>query len=160
MDNSTEILINLWLIPGISVICVTLSILVLRPLLRTSDFFGSSSFRSRRIKKRGYENRAARRINTNDLRVDVSDGTALFTGLACNISRFGICIMGLPEKVFQKAERLAIVVDYNNRSYSLHVKPVWQFNCESGKQIGASIEYAPREWRDFVDSCGAFLSSR
>ena len=156
MTYLPSLIVCLWLLPIAGLVfillvllCVSFSLHIARPL------FGSSETRSQRRKIR-HEKRAHRRVYADDLKVDVSDGIDFFNGIVCDISKLGICIMGIPEKLFKKTDRLTVVVDSQGETYAFHVMPRWQRSGVAGRQIGASIEYAPDGWYEFVKDKSSF----
>lgn len=156
MNNVPDLIVGLWIIPVIVFVIIPLVLLCAFLCVQVVSYLIVPSVRHGLTRAIRSEKRAHRRIHANDLRVDVSDGVNVFNGLVCDISKLGICIMGIPEKLLERVDRLAVVVDSQGETYSLHVMPKWQKSMSSGRQIGALIEYAPDGWYEFVKNQGRF----
>ena len=160
MNNTAALIVGLWILPVVLFVAVPLAVLVVSISMQLASLMLTpASVRKKRLISKK-EKRIDRRVHADDLQVSVSDGIDMFTGLVCDISKLGICIMGIPEKMFGKSERLAVVVDGGSETFSLHITPKWEKKCQSGRQIGAFIEYAPDGWGDFVRGKGAFSPVR
>lgn len=81
---------------------------------------------------------------------EITAGDTTCTGLVCNISRLGISLKHLPDIFFDKMDKLTIVIRGDGGDQNLSVRPKWVLNTESGKQIGAKIDNAPPDWRQFL----------
>ena len=160
MNDVPVVVVGLWLLPVVVFFIIPLAILVVAVSMELASLMLAPSSIGKKVRTGKREKRIDRRIHADDLQVSVSDGIDMFSGLVCDISKLGICIMGIPEKMFSKAERLAVVVDGGSETFSLHVTPKWERDCQSGRQIGALIEYAPDGWGDFVRGKGAFSPVR
>ena len=160
MDNVSALVVGLWILPVLIFMAVPLVILVVAVSMKLASLMLAPLSNGKEVRMGNREKRADRRIHADDLLVSVSDGVDMFTGMVCDISKLGICIMGIPEKMFRKAERLAVVVEGGPETFSLHVTPRWQKEYQSGRQIGAFIEYAPDGWGDFVRGKGGFSPVR
>jgi len=103
------------------------------------------------------ENRNKRRdprLNISPIAVKVTDGDHFHTATIKNISRIGICLKNLPEKLFNKADRLTVIIKEKEKNHhTLRVQPVWATTGASGQKIGARIETASSEWLHFIKQC-------
>jgi len=159
MNSISHVIIGLWILPVAVNIFLPLIILILWLVILAPAHLRAKAGARTAARKIISENRCDRRIHADELRVTVSDGVNLLTGLTCNISRLGICIMGLPDKLAPRADHLAVTVDRYGETYSLQIKPRWEENVTSGKRLGAVIEYAPSGWNDFVRKRSRFMAA-
>ena len=81
---------------------------------------------------------------------DISDGINSCTGVACNISKFGLGVMNLPEKFFTEAEKLSVVVNGHGNNYKMQLTPKWTSVTGSVKCIGGEIDNIPTGWTEFI----------
>jgi len=96
------------------------------------------------------DKRKNKRIEVEDLTVDVSDGVGFCTGSASDISKFGLCLVNMAKKLGKDADQLTVVISGKDRVFKMKVKPRWREDVGMGKKIGAEIEKAPWEWTEFV----------
>lgn len=94
--------------------------------------------------------RKNKRVDVDDLTVDVSDGIGFCSGSAKDISKFGMCLVDMAKKLGTDAENLTVVISGKNRRFKMKVKPKWQEEDGLSKKIGAEIDNAPWEWTEFV----------
>ena len=151
MDNVSGFIVGLWFLPMMLNIVLPLIMLSVWLVVQAPAKLGLGVTKQSTHSEDVQEKRIGKRVNMADIRVDVSDGFNQLTGLACNISKMGICIKGLPEKVFKQAEQLAVIVENKGEQFSLEVTPRWEIIKESSKRIGAKIESAPVGWLEFVE---------
>ena len=81
---------------------------------------------------------------------EISAGELTCSGLVCDISRLGISFKHLPDKFFDKMDKLKVVIRGYGVDHILLIKPKWVSVTESGKQIGAEIDDAPPGWSQFL----------
>ena len=151
MINVPGFIVGLWFLPMMLNIVLPLVMLACWLVMQVPAKLGAQEKSQDNRSESVSEKRTCRRVHASDLRVDVSDGVERLSGLACNISQMGICIWGLPEKVFSKAERLTIIMEEKGTRFSFDVLPKWETIMESGKRIGARIDSAPEGWLEFVE---------
>ena len=156
MNETPVLIVGLWILPVLFLVAVPLVVMLMKAGMKLATLMLTPSATEKKVRVGAREKRGDRRIHADDLQVSVSDGIDMFTGLVCDISKLGICVMGIPGKMFRKSERLAVIVESGSETFSLHVTPKWQKHYESGRQIGAYIEYAPDGWNDFVKGKGRF----
>jgi len=159
MNNISYVIIGLWILPVAVNIFLPLIILILWLVILAPANLRAKARARTAARKIISENRCDRRIHADELSVAVSDGADVLTGLTCDISRQGICIMGLPDNLAPRADLLAVTVDSHRETYSLQIKPRWEENVTSGKRLGAAIEYAPSGWNDFVRNRSRFMAA-
>jgi hypothetical protein len=104
------------------------------------------------VKPQAAENqRRYARFETSPITVKVSDGDLSCGATLRNISRLGIGLKNLPEKLFSRAERLTVIIKEKEQNpHTLRVQPVWATADASGQNIGARIITASSEWLDFL----------
>lgn len=96
------------------------------------------------------DNREHPRMETIELRADISDGNDFFSGTVKNISRFGLAITDIPATLDQDAEIYSVILDGPGIHFKLLVRPVWDYQADGRKTIGAIIENSPWTWTDYV----------
>lgn len=102
-------------------------------------------------RKRGYmKNRRHQRIELPNLVADVSDGISCFSGTVIDISRVGIRLAGLPERLNDQAKMLSTSVSVNSKDFKLLVIPKWVSENNSKKQMGFQIIESSRAWTDLI----------
>lgn len=126
MNNLPYLVVGLWFLPLVVYAIIPLLFACGFGIVRTTSILFAPYPRRGLTREFKSEQRAHRRIHADDLLVDISDGVDIFKGLVCNVSNLGICLMGIPEKLFTKADRLAVVVKSRGETYSLHILPKWQ----------------------------------
>jgi hypothetical protein len=151
MDIVPGFIVGLWFLPMMLNIVLPLVMLSCWLVIQAPSKLGIGVKKQSTTTEPIREKRIGKRVNAADIRVNVSDGVDQLTGLACNVSKMGICIMGLPEKVFNQAEQLAVVMEHKGEQFALEVSPRWEKIKESSKRIGARIESAPVGWLEFVE---------
>lgn len=140
-----DLIIYLWLFPLVLLILLPLALSMIGLFLRVMDkFFFAAELtgREKRLHPRfiPYEGTFA----------EVSVGDTTCTGLVCNISRLGISLKHLPDKISDRVEELRVVIRGYGADHNLLVRPKWILATESGQQIGAEIDQAPPGWNQFL----------
>jgi hypothetical protein len=83
--------------------------------------------------------------------VSVSNGRQSYPATLHNISRLGLCLQQMPEKLFQKTNRLTVLLKQHGRqAHTVQVRPVWAATDDAGQRIGVKIETTTRSWLNFV----------
>lgn len=90
------------------------------------------------------------RMGITGMVADISDGRGFFTGTVHDISRFGLALDDLPEKIDSRARRLTVIVDGQGGHFKLKIKPRWETAAGRRKFIGGQIEQSSIAWTDFV----------
>ena len=91
------------------------------------------------------------RFRIADIVAHVSDGNNSCASMPCNISRFGIGIMNLPEKIFDQTERLSVIISGHEKKFKMNLKPKWDSESGSATRLGGVIDNVPAEWLEFVN---------
>lgn len=90
------------------------------------------------------------RIAVTGMVADISDDKGFFTGTVHDISRFGMALDGIPEKMNAHAKHLTVIVDGLGGHFKLRVAPRWETVAGRQKIVGGQIEHSPIAWTDFV----------
>jgi hypothetical protein len=91
------------------------------------------------------------RIEVEELRADISDGLASYSGLVTNISQLGLCLKDVPDKLSASRSLLSIVIKSKSENFRIVARPRWEISQDNrGKTIGAEIASSPHNWGDFV----------
>jgi hypothetical protein len=98
------------------------------------------------------ETRLYHRVPLKNFTVDASDGDGFFQGMVQDVSRFGICIKNLPQRINDKAKKIIIVVTGNGRTFKMRARPCWGTLDNREKSVGAELINPPWDWTDFVAS--------
>ena len=96
------------------------------------------------------EKRRHQRMVINNLWADVSDGKGFFSGTVTDLSRFGLCMAGLPGRLDHNSQRLSIVISGHGKNFKMLAKPRWEQKEINQKNVGVEILNAPWGWTEFV----------
>lgn len=96
------------------------------------------------------ESRKHPRLGIANLEADISDGSEFFTGVVQDISRFGLAIRDIPNRLDKSADIYSVILDGPGTHFKLLVRPVWEIDDGINKIIGAQIENSPWNWTEFV----------
>jgi hypothetical protein len=96
------------------------------------------------------ENRKHPRMVINNIEADISDGKGFFNGVVLDISRFGIQIADIPQRLDSSADIYSVIIDGPGIHFKLLARPIWEVKNGSSKTIGAQIENSPWTWAEFV----------
>lgn len=90
------------------------------------------------------------RVTLRSMVADISDGKGFFTGTVHDISRFGLALNDIPQKIDSTAEHLMVIVDGHGGHFRLRISPRWVTMAGHQKIIGGQIEQSPLAWTEFV----------
>lgn len=97
------------------------------------------------------DTRCDQRIAVHGLRAEISDGLRSYCGLVINISRSGVCLRDVTDRLSPSRALLSIAIHAGSGSYRLVVRPRWTKLQENrAKTIGAEIASSPDSWGEFV----------
>ena len=140
-----DLIIYLWLVPVFFLVFLPLILAIgeffldlIRRGLSSRDVLGKEKRKDPRFVP--YEGAFA----------EITAGDTTCTGLVCNISRLGISLKYLPDIIFDKMDKLTVVIRGDGVEQNLSVRPKWVVSTDSGRQIGAKIDTAPPGWRQFL----------
>lgn len=89
-------------------------------------------------------------MTVSNLVADLSDGFGFFSGTVCDISRYGILLDDIPNKLNNQAKKLTVVVSAKGKNFKLLVTPKWVSEKKKCKSIGLEILNVTSDWLDFV----------
>ena len=96
------------------------------------------------------EKRNHLRIPMKNIWVDIADGVEFSQGVVSDVSRFGICMTGMPKRLNGDAEILTVVVSGDAGSFIMNVRPKWHTHGDARRFVGVEIMDVPRDWTEFV----------
>jgi hypothetical protein len=103
------------------------------------------------------EKRKNLRIPMKNLWVDIADGVGFSQGVVSDVSRFGICMTGMPKRLNGDAERMTVVVSGNVGRFTLNVKTKWHTYGGTRRFVGVEIMDVPGDWIEFVSNSEALI---
>ena len=89
-------------------------------------------------------------MNISHIEADISDGKGFFTGMVTDISRFGLSITDVPNRLDESADIYSVILDGPGTHFKLLARPVWEEDEGGSKTIGAQIENSPWTWTEYV----------
>lgn len=98
------------------------------------------------------EHRNYQRIELKNYSVDAADGRGFFQGAVSDVSRFGVCLMGLSPRINADAKRMTIVIGGQGKNFKMNIRPRWTMSDGVSKSVGAEILNPPWGWTEFVMS--------
>ena len=96
------------------------------------------------------EKRKNRRISTQGLSVEISDGVGFYSGRVGEVSQSGILMVDLPSRLDGEASWLIVVITGQDASYRMFIKPRWSVLEGTCRSVGGMIVDPSWEWADFV----------
>jgi hypothetical protein len=96
------------------------------------------------------EKRRYQRIAIENLSVDVADGVGFFQGMVSDISRSGICMTDLSERLNGDVKKMTVVVSGKGANFRMNVRPRWYTHGGVRKIVGVEMINAPVGWAEFV----------
>ncbi len=123
-------------------------------LLVPSLFGGELALKSSQQKiERDSDKRTESRIVTQGLTAKIADDYGVYDTLVANISRAGVCLKNVPERLSASTERLSVIIRGKTEEYTLFLAPSWEDSHHSqGRLIGGKIDNVPHNWSQFVHS--------
>ena len=103
------------------------------------------------------EKRKNLRIPMKNLWVDIADGFGFSQGVVSDVSRFGICMTGMPKRLNGDSERMTVVVSGNVGRFTMNVKTKWYSHGGARRFVGVEILDVPRDWIELVMNFEAIL---
>ncbi len=99
------------------------------------------------------EKRSERRHPIEELRAKIADENGVYDGIVANISKAGICLKHLPERLSASTERLSVIIKGKTGGYCCFFSPSWETQDGiQGKVIGGKIYNTKQNWFEFVHS--------
>ena len=97
------------------------------------------------------DKRRFERIKVDDCpAVDLSDGNGFFTGGVKDISRNGLRLTDVSNRLNIRTGKLTVVFSANGKNFKMNVRPKWFSEKHQSKSIGVEILNVPRGWTEFV----------
>lgn len=90
------------------------------------------------------------RMAVDKLMVDLSDGRGFFAGTVSDLSRFGLMVDNVPNKLDEKAPQFSVIVSGRGKSFKMKTRPRWSVRQSISKRVGMEIIHAPWGWTEFV----------
>lgn len=157
MTNIQNIIVYLWFAPMVGFVVLPLFWSLVGMLYRVAE-------RSRLMDTTGYvvlnnqgatgtdaaDNRNRPRIYVEEVRACIDEKCDCCRASVSNISKHGICLKDVPEKMNLKSSLLRVVFRTRQKDYTFMAKPVWKKMAKKGYVIGAQIERIPAGWQDLV----------
>jgi len=97
--------------------------------------------------------RRHQRVEVQDLVANLSDGVDSFSGTISNISRLGILLNDIPQKLNSRGNTLSITVSTKGKYFKMQVEPKWFSGNTSERKMGVEILDPPLEWTLFAMIC-------
>lgn len=85
-----------------------------------------------------------------NLMVDISDGKGFFSGTVGDLSRSGLKLDDLPNRLDTTTKQLSVVVSGQGKHFKMVARPRWKKNRNISNNIGVEILKAPFGWAEFV----------
>jgi len=97
--------------------------------------------------------RRHQRIQMQNLIANLSDGIDSFSGTINNISRQGMLLDDIPQKV-KKSQgiKLSIIVSAKGKDFKMQVEPKW-FSGNKSQKMGLAIIDPPLDWTVLAMDC-------
>lgn len=153
----SEYIVVLWMLPVTVFLILPLCIFIMNLLFTSSRHMAlklrdvSSNRHAGQPAAEARDSRKDQRIAVKGLRADISDGITTYNGLVANISKLGICLKDVPEKLSTSRSLLSIIIHSSSGNFKIVARPRWnQLQANSGKTIGVEIASSPDNWGDFV----------
>ena len=97
--------------------------------------------------------RRHQRIIVQNLVAVLSDGNDSFSGTIGNISRLGMLLDKIPQKIKNQGKKMSITVCANGKDFNMQVEPKWVVVNKTENQIGLLILDPPLDWTVFAMFC-------
>lgn len=158
---ASEYVVVLWLIPVTLSIIIPLAVCFAwlavkfgRDLAVGRIPFIDYSTRPDYVIAEGGQRRKEPRVSVQkQLVAEITDGVTSFSGLVANISRMGMCIMGIPESIPVSAELVSVVIRNGPDELYIVGRPRWQNPHQSNaRMMGLEITRSSEDWNEYVES--------
>ncbi len=94
--------------------------------------------------------RRHQRVKVQNLIANLSDGVELFSATVSNISRLGILLNDIPQRLKSQGEKLSIIVSAKGRNFKMQVEQKWVSGNKSERKMGVAILDPPLGWTVFA----------
>lgn len=96
------------------------------------------------------EKRGCNRINAVGMKIDIADKVGSSTGTIKDVSRFGVCIVGIPRKLHRKNNGVTGVISANEKQFILRLRPQWEKEDGLTMVTGVIVCDAPSAWARMI----------
>ncbi len=83
----------------------------------------------------------------------LSDGVNSFSVTVSNVSRLGMVLNDIPQRLKNQVKKLSLIVFTKSRNFKLKVEPKWFSGDNSEIQMGVTILDPPIDWTVFAMIC-------
>ena len=97
--------------------------------------------------------RRHQRVEMQNLIANLSDGDDSFSGTVGNISRLGMLLNGMPQKLKSQGKKWSIIVSAKGKLFKMQVEQKWFKAHTSGGKMGVAILDPPVAWTVFAMIC-------
>jgi hypothetical protein len=97
--------------------------------------------------------RCHQRVEVQNLVANLSDGVDFFSGTVSNISRLGLLLNDIPQKLKSQGKKLSIIVTAKGRNFKMQVEQKWVSGDKSQRKMGVEILDPPLDWTVFAMIC-------
>lgn len=94
--------------------------------------------------------RRHQRVEGQNLVANLSDGVDSFSGTVNNISRLGMLLNDIPQRLKSQGKILSIIVSAKGKNFKMQVEPKWVDENKSEKKMGLAILDPPLDWTLFA----------
>lgn len=158
---SSEYFVLLWLIPVTLCIIIPLAICfgwltarLGRDLAAGRIPFNEYFSRRHFVMAESQQRRKEQRVSVQkQLMAEITDGVTTISGMVANISRMGMCIMGIPASMTESGGPLTVVIRNSPVEMQIVGVPRWRNPRQpGGTAIGMAITSSPADWDEYVES--------
>jgi len=96
--------------------------------------------------------RRHQRIQTQNLIAKLSNGVDSFSGTVSNISRLGMLLDDIPQRLKSQGIKFSIIVSVKGKDFKMQVEPKW-ISGNKSPQMGVAIIDPPLDWTVFAMDC-------
>ena len=97
--------------------------------------------------------RRHQRVEVRNLVARLSDGVESFAGTVSNISRLGLLLKDIPQRLKSQKDKLSIIVSAKGKDFKMQVEPVWVGENKAQIQMGVAIINPPLAWTMYAMIC-------
>lgn len=90
------------------------------------------------------------RMAVDGLTVDLSDGKGFFVGTVSDLSRLGLMVENVPQRLDEKTPEYLVILSGRGMNFKMRTKSRWFAHPPLSKKIGMEILHAPWGWTEFV----------
>jgi membrane-anchored protein YejM (alkaline phosphatase superfamily) len=97
--------------------------------------------------------RRHQRVAVQNLVAILSDGVDSFSVTVSNISRLGILLKDIPQRLKSQENTLSIIVSAKGKDFTMQAEPKWVSGSKSEQKMGLAIFDPPLDWTVFAMIC-------